>query len=306
MDLSVTIPAGKPLHLKNPVMTASGTFGYGVEFAQYGDLATLGGIVVKGLSLLPRQGNPLPRIAETSSGMLNAVGLQNDGVQAFFEQKLPYLPWKKTAIIANMYATSIGEFGELASILSSREGVAALEVNISCPNVKAGGMVFGQDPIQAAAVTKSVRDHAAGLPVLVKLSPNVTDITEIARAAEDGGADALCCINTVQGMAVDLVTRRPRLATVVGGLSGPAIKPIALRCVWQVSHAVSIPVIGLGGIVTAEDALEFMLAGASAIEIGTANFIRPDAAFACVRDLPAACAKYGITDLDAWRGSLKV
>ena len=304
MDLTVTIPAGRPLHLKNPVMTASGTFGYGVEFAPYGDLTSLGAIVVKGLSLEPRRGNPLPRIAETACGMLNSVGLQNDGVDVFFKQKLPALPWKQVPVIANMYATSAQEFGELAARLAAQEGVAALEVNISCPNVKEGGVLFGQDPAQAAAVTAAVRKQAGDLPVLVKLSPNVTDIALIARAAEDGGAHALCCINTLQGMAVDLATRKPRLATVIGGLSGPAIKPVALRCVWQVSRAVTIPVIGIGGIVTADDALEFLLAGAHAVQIGTGNFIRPDAAFACAAELPAACARFGITDLDIWRGSL--
>ena len=304
MDLSVVIPAGRPLHLKNPVMTASGTFGYGVEFAPYGDLAALGGIVVKGVSLAPRRGNPLPRIAETACGMLNAVGLQNDGAEVFCKEKLPALPWRQTPIIVNMYAASAKDFGELAARLAGQEEVAALEVNISCPNVQEGGALFGQDPVQTAAVTSAVRARAGDLPVLVKLSPNVTDIALIARAAEDAGAHAVCCINTLQGMAVDLATRKPRLSTVIGGLSGPAIKPVALRCVWQVSRAVKIPVIGIGGIVSAEDALEFILAGAHAVQIGTASFMRPDAAFVCAAELPAACARYGITSLDAWRGSL--
>ena len=304
MDLSVTIPAKRPLHLKNPVLTASGTFGFGVEFAPYGDLTSLGGIVVKGLSLEPRRGNPQPRIAETACGMLNAVGLQNDGVDVFLKHKLPALPWGQVPIIANMYATSTRDFGELAARLAGHEGVAALEINISCPNVQEGGVLFGQDPVQAAAVTSAVRARAGDLPVLVKLSPNVTDISLIARAVEDAGAHAVCCINTLQGMAVDLSTRKPRLSTVIGGLSGPAIKPVALRCVWQVSRAVKIPVLGIGGIVNAEDALEFILAGAHAVQIGTANFIRPDASFACVAGLPAACARYGITDLGAWRGTL--
>ena len=304
MDLSVTIAAGRPLHLKNPVMTASGTFGYGVEFMPYGDITRLGGIVVKGLSLKPRAGNAMPRVAETFGGMLNAVGLQNDGVEAFLKQKLPALPWKELPVIANLYATSPEEFGELAALLSGHEGVAGLEVNISCPNVKEGGVLFGQDPSQAAAVTEAVRKRAGDVPVIVKLSPNVSDITAIARAVESAGAHAISCINTLQGMAVDLHTRKPRLATVIGGLSGPAIKPVALRCVWQVCRAVSIPVIGLGGIVSAEDALEFILAGAHAVQLGTANFIRPDAAFACVSELEDACARLGITDLNAWRGSL--
>ncbi|MDR2726858.1 MAG: dihydroorotate dehydrogenase [Deltaproteobacteria bacterium] len=304
MDLSVTIPARRPLHLKNPVMTASGTFGYGVEFAPYGDLTSLGGIVVKGVSLEARRGNPLPRIAETACGMLNCVGLQNDGADVFCKRKLPALPWKQVPIIVNMYATSTRDFGELAARLAGHEGVAALEVNISCPNVQEGGALFGQDPIQAAAVTRAVCAQAGDLPVLVKLSPNVTDIALIARAVEDAGAHAVCCINTLQGMAVDLSTRRPRLSTVIGGLSGPAIKPVALRCVWQVSRTVKIPVIGIGGIVDAEDALEFILAGACAVQIGTGNFIRPDASFVCAAELPDACARYGIADLHAWRGSL--
>ena len=305
MDLSVTIPAGRPLHLKNPVMTASGTFGYGVEFAPYGDLTALGGIVVKGVSLEPRRGNPLPRIAETACGMLNAVGLQNDGADVFVKQKLPALPWKQVPVIVNMYAASVRDFGELAARLAGHEGVAALEINISCPNVREGGVLFGQDPIQAAAVASAVRARAGDLPVLVKLSPNVADIALIARAVEDAGAHAVCCINTLQGMAVDLSTRKPRLSTVIGGLSGPAIKPVALRCVWQVSRAVNIPVIGIGGIMNAEDVLEFILAGAHAVQIGTGSFIRPDASFACAAALPDACARYGITDLAAWRGSLE-
>jgi dihydroorotate dehydrogenase (NAD+) catalytic subunit len=304
-DLSVTIPAGRPLRLKNPIMTASGTFGYGVEFMPYGELTSLGAIIVKGLSLFPRKGNPMPRIAETACGMLNAVGLQNDGVDAFLRRKLPVLPWRDVPVIANIYAASVPEFGELAARLAGQEGLAALEVNISCPNVRQGGVLFGQDPAQAAAVTAAVRAGTGDLPVIVKLSPNVTDIVAIARAVEDAGAHAVSCINTLQGMAVDLATRRPRLATSIGGLSGPAIKPVALRCVYQISRAVSIPVIGVGGIVTAGDALEFLLVGAHAVQIGTASFIRPDAAFACAADLPAACERYGITDLAMWRASYR-
>jgi dihydroorotate dehydrogenase (NAD+) catalytic subunit len=304
-DLSVTIPAGRPLRMKNPIMTASGTFGYGLEFMPNGDLARLGAIIVKGLSLLPRAGNPMPRIAETACGMLNAVGLQNDGVETFVRHKLPALPWREVPVIANIYAASVQEFGELAARLAGQEELAALEVNISCPNVREGGVLFGQNASQAAAVTAAVRARAGDLPVIVKLSPNVTDIAAIARAVEDAGAHAVSCINTLQGMAVDLSSRRPRLATGIGGLSGPAIKPVALRCVRQVSLAVSIPVIGVGGIVTAEDALEFLLVGAHAVQIGTASFIRPDAAFACAADLPAACARHAITDLAEWRGSLR-
>ena len=306
MNLAVTLFGARPLHLKNPVLTASGTFGYGAEFAPYGDLTSLGGIVVKGLSLKPRAGNPTPRIAETAAGMLNAVGLQNDGVEAFVRQKLPHLPWQHVPVIANIYATAPEEFGELGGILAAEEGVAALEVNISCPNVKEGGVLFGQDPRLAAAVTEAVRKAAPNKPLIIKLSPNVTDITAIARAVEAAGADSIACINTLSGMAVDVRTRRPRLANIIGGLSGPAIKPVALRCVWQVCRAVNIPVIGLGGIASAEDVLEFILAGAHAVQVGTANFLRPDFAFELVKELPAACERLGVASLEELRGSLKI
>lgn len=292
------------LALKNPVLTASGTFGYGLEFAPYGDLQALGGIVVKGLSLKPRLGNPMPRIAETPCGMLNAIGLQNCGVEKFLRDKLPLLPHATTPIVANLYACDADEFAELAGVLSAAEGVAALEVNISCPNVKAGGIAFGQDPAMAGRLAEAVKKRAGDKPVWVKLSPNVTDIVEIARAAVLGGADALTCINTLTGMAVDIRTRRPRLANVIGGLSGPAIKPVALRCVWQVCRAVSAPVIAVGGISCAEDALEFILVGAHAVQIGTANFMRPDMAFRIAERLPALMEELGIESLDAYRGSL--
>jgi dihydroorotate dehydrogenase (NAD+) catalytic subunit len=297
--------ASASLDLKNPVLTASGTFGYGLEFMPYGDLRILGGIVVKGLSLAPREGNPMPRIAETSCGMLNAVGLQNCGVEAFLRDKLPLLPTDSLPVIANLYATRRDDFAALAGILAEESGIAALEVNISCPNVSEGGIAFGQNARMAAAVTSAVKKRAGTKPVIVKLSPNVTDITVIARACQDAGADMLSLINTISGMAVDLATRRPLLANVVGGLSGPAVKPVALRCVWQVSRAVSIPVIGIGGISSAEDVLEFILAGASAVQVGSANFIRPDTAFRIVRELPAAREKYGVGGWDAFRGSLQ-
>ena len=306
MDLSLTLKGQVcDLHLKNPVLTASGTFGYGLEFSTFGDLATLGGLVVKGLSLKPRQGNAVPRIVETTAGMLNAVGLQNDGVEVFCTEKLPRLPWRDTAVIANIYAASVEEFAALAARLDGEEGVAALEVNVSCPNVKAGGALFGQDAHLAAAVTSAVRAAAPHKHIMVKLSPNVTDIALIARSVEDAGADSISCINTLLGMAVNLSTRRPALANVVGGLSGPAIKPVALRCVWQVAQAVSVPVVGLGGILSAEDALEFLLVGASAVQVGTGNFLRPDCAFALAAELPAACERLGITDVTAFRGSLQ-
>lgn len=302
---SVILPGkNAELALKNPILTASGTFGYGLEFMPFGNLADLGGIVVKGISLAPRQGNPMPRIAETPAGMLNAIGLQNCGVSAFINEKLPRIPWRDTPVIVNLYATSLEEYAELASCLACQEGVAALEVNISCPNVKAGGVLFGQDPALAESVTKAVVGNAGAKPVIVKLSPNVTDITAIARACEAGGADILSCINTLQGMAVDIRSRRPRLANGIGGLSGPAIKPVALRCVWQVARAVAIPVIGLGGIASAEDALEFILAGAHAVQIGTANFMRPDTAFRIAGQLPELMREIGVESLAEFRGTM--
>lgn len=262
------------LKLNNPVMTASGTFGYGEEYAGYVDLNKLGAIVVKGLSLKPRLGNPPPRIMETTGGMLNAVGLQNIGVDAFIEEKMPFLRQFDTKVIANIYGETYDEYKKVARKLSSVKGIHALEVNISCPNVKNGGLSFGSDPKIAARVTRAVKDETS-LPVIVKLTPNVTDITAIAEAVEKAGADAVSLINTLTGMSVDLKTRRPHLKNITGGLSGPAIKPVALRMVWQVVQRVSIPVIGIGGIMTAEDALEFLVLGAKAVQIGTANFINP-------------------------------
>ena len=303
MDTSVRLPG---MELKNPVLTASGTFGYGLEFARFGDLRALGGIVVKGLSLKPRAGNPMPRIAETPCGMLNAIGLQNCGVEVFLRDKLPRLPYAETPIVANLYACDAAEFAELAGVLSAAEGVAALEVNISCPNVKAGGIAFGQDPAMAEKLAAAVKKRAGAKPVWIKLSPNVTDIVAIAKAAANGGADALTCINTLTGMSVDIRTRKPRLANVIGGLSGPAIKPVALRCVWQVTRAVNVPVIGVGGISSAEDVLEFILAGAHAVQIGTANFMRPDMAFRIAERLPALMEELGIESLEAYRGTLAV
>jgi len=292
------------LFLKNPVMTASGTFGYGEEYAQFFDLGCLGAIVVKGLSLKPRSGNPPPRIIETPSGMLNAIGLQNVGVEAFIAQKLPFLRQFDVAVIANIFGETIEEFPRLAGILSSVEGVHAIEVNISCPNVKKGGAIFGTDPAVAALVTKMVR-RETDLPVIVKLTPNVTDITEIARAVEDAGADAVSLINTLTGMAIDIESRRPHLANVTGGLSGPALKPIALRMVWQVVRAVKIPVIGIGGIMTAADALEFLIAGAQAIQIGTANFINPVATMDVLNGIGDYLVKHNIEDIHEVIGSLR-
>lgn len=296
--------SSRKLELKNPVIAASGTFGSGLEFAPFGNLAHLGGIAVKGISLKARPGNPSPRIVETPAGMLNAIGLQNDGVEYFLSRILPQLPWRETAIIANIYGQTTDEFARLAEILNESEGIAALEVNVSCPNVKAGGIAFGADAKMCAAVVAAVRKHAPAKHIIVKLSPNVTDIAAIAQSAEAAGADSIACINTLLGMAIDAATRKPRLANVTGGLSGPAIKPVALRCVWQTARAVSIPVIGLGGIATTEDALEFLLAGATAVQIGTANFISPDTCFKIAAELPAALAKHGVSSPADLTGAL--
>lgn len=292
------------LKLKNPIMSASGTFGYGSEFQNYGDITSLGAVVVKGLSLTRRAGNPLPRIVETPCGMLNAVGLQNDGVESFIKNKLPNLPWRQVPIIANIYGTNAEEFAELADILSHEEGVGALEVNISCPNVKAGGVLFGQDCDMAQSVVRAVKEKSGQKPVIVKLSPNVANIGLIAKAVEDAGADMISCINTLTGMAVDIETKKPRLANVVGGLSGPAIKPVALRCVWQVAQAVKVPVIGIGGISSARDVLEFMLVGASAVQIGTASFTDPSRIFQIAQELSGLCDSLGIKNLADYRNSL--
>ena len=270
-DLRVNIGS---LKLANPVMTASGTFGYAREFENLMNLHRLGAVIVKGISLHPRSGNPPPRIVETSCGMLNAIGLQNVGVDRFITEKMPYLANLKVPVIVNILGDSLAEYQEITKRLRGVAGVAGVEVNISCPNVKKGGVAFGTDPKMAAAVTTAVKDKA-DVPVMVKLSPNVSDITVIAKAVEDGGADSVSLINTLIGMAIDLKTKKPALANVIGGLSGPAIKPVALRMVYQVANTVSIPVIGVGGIESTEDALEFLLAGATAVQIGTANFINP-------------------------------
>jgi len=303
MDMNVSFGG---LDLKNPIMTASGTFGFGLEFAPYGDLSKLGAIVAKGLSLKPREGNPMPRIAETPCGMLNAIGIQNPGVENFVTQALPALKNVDVAVIANLYACDAEEFGELAGVLAGEDGVAALEVNVSCPNVKEGGIAFGQDPKQIGKVTEAVKKRAGGKHVMVKLSPNVTDIAVCARAAAEGGADSLSLINTLAGMAVDIRNRKPRIANVIAGLSGPAIKPVALRCVHQAVQAVDIPVVGIGGIASAEDALEFILVGAQAVQVGTANFLRPDFSFSLADELESLLKEIGAESLDEFRGSLQL
>lgn len=265
-----------PLRLKNPLMTASGTFGYGMEYAGFVDLSCLGALIVKGLSLEPRAGNPPPRIMETTSGMLNAIGLENVGVKAFIAEKLPPLRAIDVPVIANIFGETVEEYQRTAELLGRAQGISALELNISCPNVKKGGLAFGADPDLAAEVTAKVR-AVSSLPLIVKLTPNVTDIAEIAQNVEAAGADILSLINTITGMSVDLERRAPHLKNITGGLSGPAIKPVALRMVWQVLKRVSIPVIGIGGIATAKDALEFLVVGARAVEVGTANFVNPSA-----------------------------
>jgi dihydroorotate dehydrogenase (NAD+) catalytic subunit len=272
-DLKVNLGA---IELQNPVMTASGTFGYAREFEGLVDLNRLGAIIVKGLSLKPTKGNPPPRIVETPCGMLNAIGLENVGIDVFVQEKLPFLQTLFPPIFANIYGTSIEEYAELAARVDELEAISGVEVNISCPNVKAGGLAFGADPNSAFKVVKAVRKKTSK-QLIVKLSPNVTDIIIIARSAEEAGADSLSLINTITGMAIDIETRRPKIANITGGLSGPAIKPVALRMVWQVAQAAKIPVIGIGGIMTAGDALEFFIAGATAVQIGTANFANPRA-----------------------------
>ncbi|MDE5800363.1 MAG: dihydroorotate dehydrogenase, partial [Paramuribaculum sp.] len=272
VDLKVNIGE---LELKNPVLTASGTFGFGEEFADFVDLNRLGGVIVKGTTLEPRQGNDYPRMAETPSGMLNAVGLQNKGVDYFIDTIYPRLKeYPQMETIVNVSGSRIEDYAEVCRRLNERTDIRAVEINISCPNVKQGGMAFGTTTAGAAAVTKAVR-AAFDKTLIIKLSPNVTDITEIARAVEAEGADAVSMINTLMGMAVDVERRRPKLSTVTGGLSGPAVRPVAVRMVWQTYKAVKIPIIGLGGIMTANDALEFIMAGATAVQIGTANFVDP-------------------------------
>ncbi len=291
------------LRLKNPVMTASGTCGYAEELAPYADLSGLGAVVVKTITLLPRVGNPAPRIAETPAGMLNSIGLQNVGIEAFLRVKLPVLRRLKVPILVNIAGKSVEEYAELAKRLEGVPGVSALELNISCPNV-AGGLDYGTDPQLTREVVRAVK-QVTSVPVIPKLSPNVTDITLIARAAADGGADALSLINTLLGVAIDPHSRRPKIHTVTGGLSGPAIKPIALRMVWEVSRTVPLPLIGIGGIQTGEDAVEFLLAGATAVQVGTATFVDPRAPLKVRDGIAAYCARHGVRDVRSLVGALQ-
>ncbi len=292
------------LQLRNPVMPASGTFGYGEEYAPFLDLEKIGAIVTKGLSLKPKAGNPTPRIAETISGMLNAIGLQNVGIDAFIKYKMPFLRTVNTPVIANFFGNTLEEYGEVARRVNDIPEIAAAELNISCPNVKQGGIVFGTDPRAASEVVTLVRKYLQK-PLIVKLTPNVTDITVVARAVEEAGADAISCINTITGMSVDVHTRKPRIANRTGGLSGPAIRPIAVRMVHQVVQTVAVPVIGIGGIVRPMDALEFLIVGAKAVQVGTANFVDPTAMMTIIEGIEEFCIDEGIDDIHQLIGSLK-
>lgn len=305
MGVDMTVRLGA-LELRNPVLTASGTFASGREFADFVDLGRLGAVVTKGVSLEPWAGNASPRIAETASGMLNSIGLQNPGVEAFIARDLAWLAGNApgTPVIVNVSGHSVAEYAGVIERLEHEDGVAAYEVNISCPNVDEGGMAFGTQCASAAEVTRACR-AVTRRPLIVKLSPNVTDIVSIARSVEDAGADALSLINTLLGMAIDTTTFRPKLARAVGGLSGPAIKPVALRMVWQVASAVSVPVIGMGGIMDAEDAAEFMLAGATAVAVGTANFVDPTATMRVVDGLAEFCRERGIARVSELSGALR-
>lgn len=303
--LKTQVHIGRGLTIKNPVMTASGTFGYGTEYEDFIDLNRLGGILVKGTTLHPRQGNPYPRMAETPSGMLNAVGLQNKGVDYFCEHIYPKIRGYETAMIVNVSGSQVEDYIETAEKINALEDIPAIELNISCPNVKEGGMAFGVTCAGAASVVRAVR-AVYDKTLIVKLSPNVTDITEIARAVEAEGADSISMINTLLGMAIDAEKRRPVLSTITGGLSGPAVKPIALRMVWQTSQAVKAPIIGMGGIASATDAIEFLLAGASAIEVGTYNFVDPAVTAQIVNGIEDYMLRHGITDIQDLIGALDV
>ncbi|ARD56059.1 dihydroorotate dehydrogenase [Bacillus safensis] len=292
--LNVELPG---LSLKNPIIPASGCFGFGREFASLYDLSLLGGIMIKATTLEPRFGNPTPRVAETGAGMLNAIGLQNPGLKGVLENELPWLEQFNTPIIANVAGSQVEDYVEVAKQISQAKNVHALELNISCPNVKTGGIAFGTDPNMAASLTKAVK-KVSSVPVYVKLSPNVANIVEIAQAIEAAGADGLTMINTLIGMRLDLKTGKPILANKTGGLSGPAVKPVAVRMVHEVSQAVSIPIIGMGGVQSAEDVLEFLLAGASAVAVGTANFVNPFICPEIIEELPNVLAAYGYSSVE--------
>ena len=293
MNLSVQIGS---LTLKNPLIAASGCFGYGVEYADIVDLSTLGGVAVKGLFLSEREGHPAPRIVETPAGMLNAIGLQGIGVRRFIDEKLPELRARRATVIVNICGTTLDEYVEIARILSDSDGVAAIELNISCPNIKEGGITFGCNLSGTFEVVSAVR-KVTRLPIIPKLTPNVTDVASFAKASEDAGADAVSLVNTFLAMVIDVETRRPKISNIVGGLSGPAIRPIAVRMVYECRQAVRIPIVGMGGIATAADVVEFMLAGADAVQIGTANFADPFIWSRVLDDLEAYCARHGVARL---------
>lgn len=292
------------IRMKNPVMVASGTFGFGAEYSEFIDLNRLGAIVTKGTSLEPWKGNPPDRIAETPAGMLNAIGLQNDGIDSLISEKLPWLAGFDVPVIVNVVGRTVDEYAEIAARLDGNPQVAGLEINISCPNVKEGCLAFGADPAATAKVVTAVRKKTK-LPVIPKLSPNVTDIVHIANTCVDAGADALSLINTLLGTSIDANTRRFRLANITGGLSGPAIKPVALRMVWQVAQAVEVPIIGIGGIMTAEDAVEFILAGADAVQVGTANFINPCASIEIIDGIGEYLEKHKISHVSELVGKVE-
>jgi len=302
MDLTVNI--GR-LKLKNPVMTASGTFGYGEEYSEFVDLNKLGAIVVKGLSLKPMEGNPAPRIYETPCGMLNAIGLQNVGVKEFLKTKLPYIRKFDTKLIVNIFGNTLQEYVKLSRILDDA-GVDGIELNVSCPNIKKGGIFFGTDKKMLQKLVAKVRASVSNAVLITKLSPNVSYIQEFAKIAEECGSEAVSLINTIPGMAIDIKTRRPRIANITGGLSGPAIKPIAVRMVYETFKAVKIPVIGMGGIMNSSDAIEFMLAGAAAVAVGTANFVNPSATIDIINGIESFMAENGITDIKEFTGGIKI
>ncbi|MCX7822766.1 MAG: dihydroorotate dehydrogenase [Syntrophobacterales bacterium] len=301
IDLSVNLG---PIKLKNPVMVASGTFGYGREYADIVPLECLGAVVVKGISLKPRPGNPPPRLVETPAGLINAIGLENVGIETFLSDKLPFLRKRKIPTVVNIFGETVEEYGEIARRLDGVDGVVALEINISCPNVKAGGVHFGTNPSMASSLVKAVR-AATSLPIITKLSPQVTSIADMAKAVEDAGTDIISCINTVPAMAVNIYSRKPLLGNVIGGLSGPAIKPIALRCVYEVVKSVGIPVIGIGGIANAEDALEFLLVGARAVQIGTMNFANPRVVIDVIEGIENFMRLQNISKIEDFIGTLK-